>query len=148
MDEKGNPFAPYELQINVSQRKEIIAPLLVELRKTNHMSQRDVAALLGISPQTYNSWEKARNEPPLEHLVRLSYLYNVSMDTITGKNIFAVPTKENVAATLKTYRAQIQALQEELDSGECGADPERKQQLQSMLDGMRAVLALAETSNQ
>lgn len=140
MSEQNNPFAPYELQISAAERKEVIAPLLIELRESRGLSQRRVAQLLQVSPQTLNGWEKGRNEPPVEHLVRLSYLYGVSMDTICGKSIFIVPTKENRSKMLSEYRQKINALQEQLSTMENGA---QKDQLQALLDGLRAALAMA-----
>ena len=143
----ANVFAPYELQIDVADRKKIVAPLLVELRESKHLTQRQVAELLGVSPQAYNGWEKARNEPPIEHLVRLSFLYGVSVDTLCGRNVFSVPTKENVTQQLNTYRQQIAAMQAQLDSGELDSEPERKVQMQAMLDGLRAIVGMAQQAN-
>ncbi len=143
----ANPFDPYQLQIGVADRKKVMAPILVELRETNHLSQREVADLLGVSPQTYNGWEKARNEPPVEHLVRLSYLYKTSVDTLCGRNVFMIPTKENVMEQLNTYRRQIAELQQALDAGELDHDPEKKAQVQAMVDGLRAIVSMAQNAN-
>ena len=148
MDEsKKNPFAPYELQFDVTQRKEIIAPLLIELRKAKKYSQREIANLLGVSPQAYNGWDKGRNEPPIAHLVRLSFLYGISLDTLCGREVFVMPTKDNMVSQLDNYRQQIEELQAQLDSGTLDDNPE-KENLQKMVDGMRAVVAIALNSNQ
>jgi len=37
---------------------------------------------LGISPQTYNGYERGRNEPPIEILVHISYLYEIPIDIL------------------------------------------------------------------
>lgn len=142
---KDNPFAPYEKQITVADRKKMIAPMLVELRKAHHLNQRTVAELLEVSPQTYNGWEKSRNEPPIEHLVRLSFLYDISLDTLCGRNLFVIPTKDNMNNELGKLHQQINDLQKKLDTEDC--PPEQRQQLQTLLDSLRIVVQTAQDVN-
>ena len=61
--------------------------------------------------------------------------------------MFSVPTKENVTHQLNTYRQQIAAMQAQLDSGELDSEPERKAQMQAMLDGLRAIVGMAQQAN-
>lgn len=77
-----NKFAPYELQFDDAGRKQLIAESLILLRKANNYTQKQVAEFLGIHPVTYNGYEKAKNEPSAETIVRLSYLYQVPTDLI------------------------------------------------------------------
>lgn len=87
MDNKSdNPFYPYELQFTVHERKELIAEMMRELRKAKGYKQKEIAELLGISPQTYNGYETGRNEPPVELLVRISYLYDIPIDILVQKD--------------------------------------------------------------
>lgn len=137
-------FGEYELGISPADRKIIISGLMEELRKAKGYSQREVADLLAISPQTYNGWEKARNEPPVEYLVRLSYLYNVSLDILCGKSFQQVPTKRNVGEEIAKMRKQI--LDAESSLREI-TDEVQRQQLETMLQGMYALLNLMEDAN-
>ena len=64
----------------------MIAEMLKELRKHKGYQQKEVSELLQISPQTYNGYETGRNEPPIETLVRLSYLYDMPIDVLVQRD--------------------------------------------------------------
>jgi transcriptional regulator with XRE-family HTH domain len=81
-NQKTNPFYPYELQFTAQERKAMLAEMLKELRKVKGYQQKDISDMLGISPQTYNGYETGRNEPSIETLVRLSYLYELPIDIL------------------------------------------------------------------
>lgn len=55
-----------------------------ELRIKNKLSQSEVAKFLKIGQTTYSHYETQRNEPNIEILIKLSELYNVSIDEIVG----------------------------------------------------------------
>ena len=80
------PFAPYTCQFSFSERKHLIAEALKKYRKENEYSQKELAKLLGISQARYSGYEVGRTEIPAELLVRLSYLYNTSIDTLMQRN--------------------------------------------------------------
>ena len=46
-----NAFAPYECQFTIEERKKIVAQAIQEIRKARNFSQKEVAALLGLSSQ-------------------------------------------------------------------------------------------------
>jgi transcriptional regulator with XRE-family HTH domain len=82
-------FAMYlQLGITPKDRTVMIGKQLVLLRTNAHMTQRDVCEILKMSPQTYSGYESGRHEPTVETLIKLSYLYNVSMDDICCKEYF------------------------------------------------------------
>lgn len=85
MDEK-NALAPYEKQFDIATRKAMVAEMLRDLRKAKGIQQKEIANALDISPQTYNGYEKGRNEPPIEMLVRLSFFYNVPIDFLVQRD--------------------------------------------------------------
>ena len=143
-DQKSNPFAPYELQIDIAERKKLIAPMLAELRKAHNYSQKEVAELLGVSVQAYNGYEKARSEPPLELLVRLSFLYGVSMDIITQRNIFFLD-QDGAQRELEKQKAQLAILRQEIEaSGQ--ADPAISQFADNMQKLVDTLLAQAKNN--
>ena len=53
--------------------------LLRELRETHFMLQKEVAALLHMSRQSYCNLENGRTRPTPEELAALSYIYNVNL---------------------------------------------------------------------
>ncbi len=59
-----------------------IANRLVNLRKSNHLSQEALAEKLGISRQAVSKWERAEASPDTDNLILLARLYNVSLDEL------------------------------------------------------------------
>ena len=58
---------------------------LLEQRKLNHLTQREVASRLGISRPSYIRYEKGTAEPGLENLVKLADIFDVSTDYLLGR---------------------------------------------------------------
>ena len=80
---------------------------LIQLRKTNRMTQEDVAARLGVSRQAVAKWEAGDSLPDIETGQKLADLFNVSLDELVhheqekegglfvppkGKHMFGVVT--------------------------------------------------------
>lgn len=59
-----------------------IANRLLQLRKSNNLSQEDLATKIGISRQAVSKWERAEASPDTENLISLSRLYNISIDEL------------------------------------------------------------------
>ena len=57
---------------------------LKDLRVDNDYLQKDIANLLGITQQYYSRYELGQFTIPLEHVMKLAKLYNVSIDYIVG----------------------------------------------------------------
>ena len=58
---------------------------LLELRKINNLTQKQVAQQLGISQPSYIRYENGKAEPSLENLVKLADLFDVSIDYLCGR---------------------------------------------------------------
>lgn len=58
---------------------------LIEQRKLNRLTQREVAKRLGISQPSYIRYENGTAEPSLENLVKLADLFDVSVDYLLGR---------------------------------------------------------------
>ena len=62
------------------------------LRKDNDKAQTEIAALLKIGQRTYCDYELGKTRIPVDSLIVLAELYNVSMDYICGlteiRNVF------------------------------------------------------------
>lgn len=70
---------------------------LKSLREHKQISQKQLCDDLKIKTVTYNSWEKGKNEPSCENLVKLADYYNVTLDYLFGrefKNDLGYLTKE------------------------------------------------------
>lgn len=55
---------------------------LKELRKANNKTQKEMAELLNIQQNTYSQYENEIRQIPIEYLIALAKLYNVSVDYI------------------------------------------------------------------
>ena len=61
---------------------------LIELRKLHKMTQRDVAARLGVSQPSYIRYENGTSEPTIENLIKLADLFDVSLDYLCGRETY------------------------------------------------------------
>ena len=59
-----------------------IANRLVNLRKTNGLSQEALAEKLGISRQAVSKWERAEASPDTDNLILLAKIYKISLDEL------------------------------------------------------------------
>lgn len=60
---------------------------LRDMREDNDLSQDDVAKVLGIKQTVYSRYERGFQTIPLEHLIKLAQLYQVSIDYLTENAI-------------------------------------------------------------
>ena len=58
---------------------------LIELRKLNRLTQRQVADKIGITQPSYIRYENGKAEPSLENLVKIADLFDVSIDYLCGR---------------------------------------------------------------
>ena len=58
---------------------------LRDMREDADMKQSAVAQYLGIQQTVYSRYESGARTIPLEHLIKLADLYNVSLDFLTGR---------------------------------------------------------------
>ena len=62
----------------------VVFKRIADLRIDNDLTQIELAKKLGVKSDTYSKWERGINIIPLESLLKLSILYNVSLDYILG----------------------------------------------------------------
>lgn len=60
--------------------------ILRDLRENNNYRQEYIAQYLGTTQQTYSNYELGLREIPLHHIVKLSHLYQVSVDYLLSIN--------------------------------------------------------------
>lgn len=107
----------YNNLYEIDERKQLIASELIILRTQKGYTQKEVAEKIDIKLGTYNAYEKARSEPPAEILVRLSFLYDVSIDEIVQKDNMLKDPKE-IEKKLGEYQKAISELQTCLNNDE------------------------------
>lgn len=61
------------------------------LREDRDLPQREVAEALNICQKTYSDYELGKTRIPLESIITLAKLYNVSMDYICGVSDILTP---------------------------------------------------------
>lgn len=103
----------YKGEFTIEQRKIMTAQVLQELRKTKKLSQKEVAARLNIPATTYNTYESGRTEPPIEILVRLSYLYGVPVDFIVQRDR-TYTTAEDVGKQMAAFKEQLAEIDQQI----------------------------------
>ena len=61
-----------------------LAVTLRRLRKAIGLTQAEVAELLHVDRTSYAYYESGRTQPKNNTLIRIAYLYNISMDALLG----------------------------------------------------------------
>ena len=56
-----------------------------DMREDADLSQKQIAAYLGIAQTVYSRYERGYQTSPLEHLIALADYYHVSLDYLTGR---------------------------------------------------------------
>ena len=59
------------------------------LRRQSGMSQKELAARMGISPSTVGMYEQGRREPDCTGLMKLAAIFGVSVDFLLGGGVAA-----------------------------------------------------------
>ena len=59
---------------------------LRDMREDSDLTQKDIAAYLGIAQTVYSRYERGYQTIPLEHLIKLADYYNVSIDYLIGRS--------------------------------------------------------------
>lgn len=99
IEEKG--INEYTELINNKERLEIVGKNIENKRRKLKMTQKQVAEILEMPQQTYSGYEAGRNSPSIETLVRLSFLYKITIDELVGKWEVVSPTYEEQQKILK-----------------------------------------------
>ena len=111
-----NQEIKYNGEFTIEQRKAMTAQMLKELRKAKKLSQKEVAAQVNIPAPTYNTYESGRTEPPIEILVRLSYLYELPIDIIVQRDR-TYQTADDLERQMVEYGKQLEEFQRRINEG-------------------------------
>ena len=58
---------------------------LRDLREDHDLTQKEIAAVLGIDQRVYSNYETGKREIPVHHLVKLADYYSVTTDYLLGR---------------------------------------------------------------
>lgn len=83
--------------------EENMGDILYDLRKQHQFTLEQLAQKLQVSRQTVSSWEKNRTMPGKENLMKLSQLYNVSVDVLLGAEKRTEETEKKVEERAEEY---------------------------------------------
>ncbi|MGM0165311.1 hypothetical protein IGI39_000253 [Enterococcus sp. AZ135] len=72
-------------------------------RQRKRMSQKQIAELLHVTPQTVSKWELNKSAPDYDQLIALSKLYRKSIDVLLGQ---AKPSFLDYLADSQNFRNQ------------------------------------------
>ncbi len=59
---------------------------MLECRKAKHLLQKDVARQIGVATNTYSGYERGVCEPSFDILLKLSDIFDVTIDELLGKS--------------------------------------------------------------
>lgn len=79
-------------------------PRLKELRLENRWTQKEVAGHLGCHVGTYGCYERGKTDIPTVSMMKLAYLYDVSLHYILGLTDDRTPHR---SCTFEEWREQI-----------------------------------------
>ena len=75
---------------------------LQSIRKKNHLSQEELAEMLGVSRQAVSKWELGEGYPEVEKLLILSKKLNISLDSLMNSEATDfVPEKERSSDAIR-----------------------------------------------
>lgn len=97
-----------------------IGEKLKTARQQSHLTQEAVADLILVSRQTISNWENEKSYPDIINLIKLSDLYQISLDTLLkddgkmiehlDKTTNAVKSNQKLQTFLLSYLAMITCL--------------------------------------
>ncbi|MCY7128046.1 helix-turn-helix domain-containing protein [Streptococcus mutans] len=97
-----------------------IGEKLKTARQQSHLTQEAVANLILVSRQTISNWENEKSYPDIVNLIKLSDLYQISLDTLLkddgkmiehlDKTTNAVKSNQKLQTFLLSYLAMITCL--------------------------------------
>lgn len=94
---------------------KILGDRLKELRKSRHLTQREVAERLGIGVSTLGMYEVGKREPDLDTLKALARFYNVTVDYLLGNEDTELSPEEQLLR-LGAYLRGNGATEEDVDT--------------------------------
>jgi transcriptional regulator with XRE-family HTH domain len=78
------------------QARQLLGPgMLRRIRRTADVSQRELAAMLGVAPSTVGRWEAGENSPDLETVARLAGIAGLRLALVDPDDRVVAPMAED-----------------------------------------------------
>ena len=85
----------------MSQENNVLNRVALRVKEfRGDKTQKEFAAMLGVSPQAVSEWENANKMPRIGIIEKLSAMYNVPKSYILGEDIPVMPTKQKNPKTM------------------------------------------------
>lgn len=84
-----------------------ISKCLKEARIKKNITQEDLAEKLGISRQTISSWENGRSYPDIVNIIKISDIFNISLDKLLKEDEKLVNNMKEKMDTVKSNKAIV-----------------------------------------
>lgn len=101
---------------------------LKEVRKAAGLTQKEVAAYVGVNQNTYSYWENGKTRIDSDSIAKLSKLFNVSVDYILDGS----PQRATIEAAINTTKPTLRSDHEKLLGVYDSLDEQSKTQLMSV----------------
>lgn len=88
---------------------------LKAIRKSNGLTQEEVAILLNIKQSTYSGYETNKSEPDINILKKMSQIFRVSIDELVGNEANNIINKWQLSEVQKANLYLIQNLSEKFN---------------------------------
>ncbi len=102
---------------------KIIGEHIKEYRKSNNVSQREMAELLFVSDKTISRWELGKGLPDIELLPKIAEILGISIDKLVGSENMVGENPD--ASAIELYKEEMEKLEAQLLEKE--REAERKQ---------------------
>jgi len=96
--------------------KETFGQRLAALRKEKGLTQNDIADKVGITAQAVSKWENDQASPDIDILIKLSEIFDISLDELLGK------VKPSVSLNDKTTKKDINKMVLKISVNEVNGD--------------------------
>lgn len=95
--------------------QEKIGKFILELRKSNNMTQQDLAIKLGVTDRAISKWENGRGLPDLSLLIPLCEILNISInELLSGEklddNLYKTKLEENIVNVIDYSDGKIRKI--------------------------------------
>lgn len=102
------------------EQKQIFSKNLITYLKKNNKTQKEVAEVINVSPQTFNTWCQGIAIPRMGKIQRLADYFNISKSDLLNDNAISISSNRCVINVLGTVAAgiPIDAVQDIIDTEE------------------------------
>ena len=84
-----------------------ISKCIKDARQNNNISQENLAEQLGVSRQTISSWENGKSYPDLVSIIKMSDIFNISLDKMLKEDKKLVNNMQEKMDTVKSNKSIV-----------------------------------------